>query len=284
MDRSQAMFEQVSKFKKATVFLGEITDKDGKSEVHFFGTGSLVSIQNIFHLVTAKHIIEGFQKAKPDGDIKVFLNTKAGKIKAVSINELRKKLNVDWMFHENKVVDVAIIPIELDIQGDDIAVIPESAFEATDKIFELTDVFYLSLQPGIISPGRINPIIRQGMVSIINDDKTFYIDGFAFPGNSGSPCFLKFSPLFYDKNGPGFFTPDTNNGFKFLGIIGEFLTSKDVAVSQQTGRPRVIFEDNTGLSRVWSVNFLREIIDSQVFRNQIQQIQDIIKNRATAKN
>jgi hypothetical protein len=29
------------------------------------------------------------------------------------------------------------------------------------------------------------------MISLINEDKTFYIDGAAFPGNSGGLVFLK---------------------------------------------------------------------------------------------
>ena len=276
IDRSQAVFQQINNFKKATVFLGEITEKNGKTEINFIGTGTLLYIQDIFHLVTAKHIVENI---KPGTDIKFFLNTKAGGIKYISINEIRKKLNIDWVFHENKLVDIAMIPVLLNPAEDDFTFILESDFESTQNIFELSDLFYLSFQPGIFSPKRINPIIRDGMVSIINEDKTFYIDGFAFPGNSGSPCFLKFSPLFYDKNGPVFFTPDTNNGFKFLGIIGESLTSIDVAVSAQTGRQRVTFEDNTGLSKVWSTDFIREIINSSSFKKQIEKCKNIIKDR-----
>ena len=61
-------------------------------------------------------------------------------------------------------------------------------------------------------------------------------------------------------------------GGKFIGIIGEYLPYKEIAVSVQTGRPRVVFEENTGLSRVWSVEYLNEIIESDAFKDQIENI------------
>ena len=64
--------------------------------------------------------------------------------------------------------------------------------------------------------------------------------------------------------------------FKFLGIIGSYVPYQELAVSMQTGRPRVMFEENTGLSMVWGLAFLKEIIDSDVFQNQINQLDNLI--------
>ena len=61
-------------------------------------------------------------------------------------------------------------------------------------------------------------------------------------------------------------------GGKFIGIIGEYLPYQEVAISTQTGRPRVVFEENTGLSRVWSVNFIREIMESNTFKQQLDKV------------
>ncbi len=61
-------------------------------------------------------------------------------------------------------------------------------------------------------------------------------------------------------------------GGKFIGIIGEYLPYQEVAISTQTGRPRVVFEENTGLSRVWSVNFIREIVESNTFKQQLDKV------------
>ena len=57
-----------------------------------------------------------------------------------------------------------------------------------------------------------------------------------------------------------------------MGLVGEYVPYYEVAVSDQTGHVRVIFEENTGLSRVWSVSYLNEIIDSQLFNAQLEKI------------
>jgi len=61
-------------------------------------------------------------------------------------------------------------------------------------------------------------------------------------------------------------------GGKFIGIIGEYLPYQEVAISTQTGRKRVVFEENTGISRVWSVNFIREIVESNTFKQQLDKV------------
>jgi len=61
-------------------------------------------------------------------------------------------------------------------------------------------------------------------------------------------------------------------GGKFIGIIGEYLPYQEVAISTQAGRKRVVFEENTGLSRVWSVNFIREIVESNTFKQQLDKV------------
>ena len=148
--------------------------------------------------------------------------------------------------------------------------ISDNLFLDTKRLFELYDIFFLSYQPGIRIENKLTPIIRSGTISLINNDKTFYIDASAFPGNSGSPVFLKPSPIRFDAKGISL-GGDVLGG-KFIGIIGEYLTYREVAISEQTGRPRVIFEENTGLSKVWSVSFINEIIDSKEFQKQLDKL------------
>jgi len=47
-------------------------------------------------------------------------------------------------------------------------------------------------------------------------------------------------------------------------------------LSTQTGRPRITFEENTGLPKVWSVEFTKEIIESKVFKKQLERLSKII--------
>jgi len=258
--------------KKTVVFIGRtILDKDKKPQDIFVATGALVQIEDIFHLITAKHVVfdRDGQKLKDD-NLWIAFNTKNGKIVKRFIKSIKEKLNLKWTFHINEKVDLAIIPTALDPQNDDVKVIHSSLFLRIEQLYELYDVFFLSFQPGIPTEEVIKPVIRNGIISRINTDKTFYIDGSAFPGNSGSPVFLKPSPIRFDKSGISLGGDPL--GGKFIGIIGEYLPYKEIAVSVQTGRPRVVFEENTGLSRVWSVEYLNEIIESDAFKDQIENI------------
>lgn len=49
-----------------------------------------------------------------------FFNLRNGQINYRSIDEIKNELKVDWIFHENKTVDIAIIPFCLDPQKDDV--------------------------------------------------------------------------------------------------------------------------------------------------------------------
>lgn len=263
----------IDEIKKTIVFLGTTTEK---GEIQFHATGFLVSIQNIFHLATAKHVVVDSRTGEfIDSGTLAFFNLKDGKIGSRSLDEIKKNLAVTWKFHKNKDVDIAIIPFGLNTQKDDVKAIPDNLFLSTDRLFELYDIFFLSYQPGIQPQKRISPVIRNGTISLINDDKTFYIDAFAFPGNSGSPVFLKPSPIRFDEKGISIGGDPL--GGKFIGIIGEYIPYREVAISTQTGRPRVVFEENTGLSKVWSIPFINYIAESDIFR---QQLNNVIKNES----
>jgi len=262
------MVSLVDEIKKTVVFLGEI-DKEGKPR--FYATGFLVSVQNIYHLLTAKHVVADMETGKlQDDGMLIFFNSKDGRIDARSMENIKQEFNVDWIFHENAEVDVAIIPFGLDPQKDNVKVVPDNLFLLSDRIFELYDVFFLSYQPGIEPQKKISPVIRGGIISIINDDKSFYIDAFAFPGNSGGPVFLKPSLIRFDRKGISIGGDPL--GGKFVGIVGEYIPYQEIAISTQTGRPRVMFEENTGLSKVWSVEFIREIFDSDTFKEQLNKM------------
>ncbi len=236
-------------------------------------TGVLIKVQNIFHLITAKHVVANMRTGElNDDEMLIFLNSKNGNRSIHSIKDMKKKFNVNWIFHEDQAVDIAIIPFGLAILKDDFMVVGDNLFLSSDRIFELYDIFFLSYQPGIETRERISPVIRNGTISMINADKTFYIDGFAFPGNSGSPVFLKPSMIRFDE-GDLPIAKDSLGG-RFIGIIGSYVPYEEVAISTQTGRPRVIFEENTGLSKVWSVDYINEIVNSDVFKKQLEELQN----------
>jgi len=268
------MIKLISEIKKAIVFLGNISEK---GELQINATGFLVNIQGIFHLITAKHVVMEIKDGKftnrlIDDGMCAFFNRKDEKIGFRPIEFIKKDFGVKWIFHENEDVDIAIIPFGLDPQKDDVMTIPENLFLTADRLFELYDVFFLSYQPGIKPKKRISPIIRSGTISLIKEDDMFYIDATAFPGNSGSPVFVKPFPIrFGEREGEFRFGGGPLAG-KFIGIVGEYLPYREIAISTQTHRPRVIFEENTGLSKVWSVTFIKQILESDEFKQQLNKL------------
>ncbi len=255
--------------KKTVVFLGDVVEDRSthNKSINLYGTGFLVKIQEIYYLVTAKHIIKDPDTgALRDGGMFVFLNAKKGNINFRKIEEIKKNFKVDWVFHSNPDVDIAIIPWPLDMANDDVRVVPEELFTKSDRIFELYDIFFISFQPGIDMTTKISPVFKTGTISLVNSDKTFYINASAFPGNSGSPVFLKPSPSRFDD--PSFLIGGGNLDGTFIGMVGNYIAYQEVAVSVQTKRPRIVFEENTGLSKIWSVEYIQEILNSDVFRAQ----------------
>lgn len=269
----------ISESKKTVVFLGEMD----RRKPRFYATGFLVRVEGILHLITAKHVVKDIKSGKfKDSKLHAFFNLKNKGIGSASIKSQKRRFGVNWIFHSNKEVDIAVIPFALH-EKVDFKMIPDNMFLSSDRLFELYDVFFLSYQPGIESRKRICPIFRNGTISIINDDGTFYIDGSAFPGNSGSPVFLKPSAIRFEEKGISIGADKL--GGKFIGVIGEYIPYREVAISAQTGRPRVVFEENTGLSKVWSMAFINEIIESDAFREQLNKVLEIVeKEKAEASS
>lgn len=253
--------------RKSTLFLGI---RNG-NEFKITATAFLVYTQNVFCLITAKHVVMeelngNFTGKLIDENLCAIVNIKNSGYEVRPFSAIKKRDKINWVFHKKPNVDIAMIPFGIDTTRDNIRFVPESNFLSIDTVFETYDVFFLSYQDPISIQKQMIPIFRFGTISLINNDKSFYIDAFAFPGNSGSPVFLKPNVFRYIKG--TVFAGEDPIGGKFIGIIGAYLPYQEVAISQQTGRPRVMFEENTGLALVWSTNYIKDIIQSAEFKNQ----------------
>lgn len=276
----KSLLEQI---KKSIVFIGMFKkNRKGKLRSVLIGTGSLMNIQGTLHLLTAKHITcEVNDKGKilrEREDLHFFVNGKKNGEKTVIATPLKllKKKKINWCFHPNPAVDIAVLPFMIDQKIMDIKTLPTSLFLDIKEIYETNEIFFLSYQPNISNIEKdniISPIVRKGMVSRVNIDETFYIDGFAFPGNSGSPVYMLPAAARFTET--GIKIGGDKLGGKFLGIIGEYIPYEEVAVSIQTKRPRIIFEENTGLSKVWSTSYVVEIFQSRAFKDNIKALKKI---------
>ncbi|QQR77150.1 MAG: trypsin-like peptidase domain-containing protein [Candidatus Moraniibacteriota bacterium] len=253
------MKELISQIKESTVFFGLMRN----NEPVFSGTGFLIQVDDVFYVATAKHVVENNYQ-----QMFIFLNNKNFGVNFKPIEEILSQ-GFSWKKHGNNNVDIALLPFPLAPQLDKAKFIPNSLFiNDISEIQELVDLFFLSFQPGINelkNDNSINPIIRKGVISRINHDKTFFMDGFAFPGNSGSPVFLLPTPVKIKNNSIQIGGPVE---IKLAGVIGAYVPYRDEAISRQTGEVRAIFTENTGIALVHSTALLQDIIRSDDFQEQ----------------
>jgi V8-like Glu-specific endopeptidase len=255
--------EILEEIKKSIVFFGVIKG----DRQYFTGTGCVISLNDVFHLVTAKHVVINPRITE---DLCIFVNDRDGHLSIIEVSDIKDRLDAEWIVHENMDVDLAIIPFPISVETSTKR-IQRNLISGIDQISLLDDVFYLEYQPDI-EIDRVDPIIRIGSISFINKDKSFYIDGTVFPGNSGSPVFMKPAPYFIKGN--EYILSPNPLSFHFIGIISSYIPYEDRAVSLQTMRERIIFEENTGLSRVFSSTLIDEIGDLDRCRRQSERIRD----------
>lgn len=279
----------LTNIKKSIVFIWTLNhinsmDTAGKAftdvKEQFVWTGCLVKIDGIVHLLTAKHVVLNIDQngkvVNQKQNLKIFVNQKISPklVWARDINWLKTKW-LSWIYHNKQEIDIALIPLVLDIGKDDITVLDiQSFWQKVTDLMETDDLFYVAYQPNVSelkTDGNVSPVIRKGSIAKVNNEhKCFYIDWAAFPWNSWSPVF-RLPSIFKDIWPWVQIWPD-RLWWSFLGIINRYVPYQEVAVSTQTGRPRIIFEENTGLSHARSLDVILEIIAQEDFKRQIEKI------------
>lgn len=217
-----------------------------------------------FHtfLVTNKHVLENKQL------ILLRFDTQQGsqaKDYNVDLEQNGKKI---WVCHQSPDVDIAVFQINPKILENDSARF--AFFSLDDHVMTITDmnqngvsegdsIFVLGFPLGIVSAQSKHVISKSGSIARIRDvlagqQSCFLIDANIFPGNSGGPVINRPELSFIQGT-------KAINKSSLIGIVKSYVTYQDVAVSQQTGRPRVIFEENSGLALVETVDNIKVVID-----------------------
>jgi S1-C subfamily serine protease len=176
-----------------------------------------------------------------------------------------------WFSHPKAEVDVAVIPINIKLLREHAMQV--SYFQSVnnvanvDKLNELgvTEgdfVYALGFPMGIVGGERSTVIVRSGSIARIRDalvraNQEYLIDAFIFPGNSGGPVVSKPEALAIQGT-------KSQNAAYLIGIIKSYVSYQDVAVSSQSKRPRIIFEENSGLAAVHPIDFVQEAIKGHV--------------------
>lgn len=252
-NKHTAVFNQ--KWLKALVSI-EVVQDDGNQKP--IGTGFLVQTpSNHIALVTAKHVV--FTK-KGEGPIVSNLayriNNKKGKSFLVLDSFATAKVKSDWI--KSKKYDVACRLI-VRAKTTDFLMIPYSAFLPTKQLQAGAPLFIIGFPLGMRSVEYAMPIVRRATVARPGPDNIL-VDGFVFPGNSGGPVI--YEPCV--RIGKGLSTPILQGDW-LVGLVLSEVSYVEHAISSKTGRPRVTFEDNTGLCNILSADHILELLNTTQF-------------------
>lgn len=216
------------------------------------GTGFLVDSPNKhILLVTAKHVVLD-NTGKIIENLAYRLNDKSGKSILLTDKVCSKLRGGKWFLSDEYDVACRFIYKK---KTSDVLVIPIDMFLKSSELNVGTPLIILGFPMGLRSDEFTVPIARKAMVAR-SDPGNIIVDGFVFPGNSGGPV------IYYPaiKFGKGI-TSGVLNDQKLIGLVSKSINYVDIAVSQQTKRPRVTFEDNAGLSQVVPADAILELIN-----------------------
>jgi S1-C subfamily serine protease len=214
------------------------------------------------YLVTARHVVANRQ------NVKVRVNPsvagQAGQEFEVPSNPPPGQHT--WFYHPDPAIDVAAVRVDYNsLLAAGFAV----GFFEDEHVVLRTDmpgletaagdgVFVLGFPMGLAGSQRNYVIVRQGVIARIsemieNASTTFMIDAFVFPGNSGGPVVLR--PEIVSIEGT-----KANQKASLIGLVTQSRSYVDTAVSGQTGRPRITFEENAGLAEVVPIDYVNAAI------------------------
>lgn len=261
-------------FLDCVVAIGVQNTVNGKVQKNWIGTGFLFGQYVKTHdndnskkdykvyLVTNRHVVNNQQsiilRFNPQNE------QPAKDYPAILFDKKGKQL---WTGHPNPKVDVAVLKININkihdegmkfgIFKSDTDIVTKDNMKK-HGLSEGDFIYALGFPVGLVSKDRQHVVVRSGIISRVRDlyenrSTDFTVDAFVFPGNSGGPVITK----------PEVISIQGTTPFKqaaLVGIIKSYIPYRDVATSKQTGRPRVIFEENTGLSLVEPVDHILETI------------------------
>ena len=221
-------------------------------------------------LVTNQHVIDGLHA------VGVRINDKSGQ--GSKVYELPLFSNGGQrFFEENKAIDLAVISVQLtpwsnQELGPTLIITPESLFSVDQftriGVSEADSVFVLGYPMGLIDVNKNFPFVRMGIVSRIGDflaghSDSIIIDSQIYPGNSGGPVFLEPRPYIDDVWKPPIYPIGTPFPY-LMGVVSGYIPYKETAYSIQTGKPRIEFQENSGLARVIPSSFIIDLINKHI--------------------
>lgn len=275
-------------YKDAVVALGA-DGTDGKR--HWIGTGFMVgrleegsTDRYTIYIITNKHVVKDFNS----------LMVRFNNAESVGVKDLAMPLiqGGKKLYSEHPKADADIVAIQI-LPGAIVANRLKLSFLKLEEhmltlaqmqktgVNEGTLVYALGFPMNLMNEKIKAPICRIGCISRIADafvepDKTdtYLVDAQVFPGNSGGPVFNR--PEIVSIEG----TPN-NHSCNLIGVLSASVTYQEPLISKQTGRVRMIQEENSGLTIVHPVDRIKEVVELEWQRHQIKH--DDEQNREKAE-
>jgi len=256
--------------KKVVTFL--FTDEQSPRPI---GTGFWVAVpakdeqQGLFcYVVTAKHVINGLESVllrlnlthpdQPSGFAKINLTTG----------------NNTPILHSNPAVDIVVIPFAPPADaGVDFKVLQKEMFATSDfrkreTVSEGDEVFFTGLMPQVYGTLRNTPVVRYGRIALMTDEpfvtqdgkaNYIYIEANSYPGNSGSPVFLRFGPI---RQADSIIVG--GDQIMLLGVMHGYLQQGRPVdrINVKSANETLAFFENINIAMVCPVDYLAEILDS----------------------
>lgn len=120
-------------------------------------------------------------------------------------------------------------------------------------------VYALGFPMSLVSEIK-TPICRMGCISRLMDvflqpdrAKYFLVDAQAFPGNSGGPIISKPENV-YSAAGANY------KPARLLGVLSAYIPYRDALISQQTQEIKMVQTENSGLTIVYPVDRIKEVV------------------------
>ncbi len=202
--------------------------------------------------------------------VELRFNLSDSKAKNYTVDLLDSKNNPKWFRHKNDKVDLAVIPLSVPAIKDE--KIQFYYFREDVDVFFAKDfseigvstgdgIFILGFPLGIRGKAQNYAVVKGGIIARFDtellNDHYFYIDSTAYPGNSGGPVIYK--PELVSIQG----TKAVGKS-SLMGVVSKGVSFTERAISEQTGQPRIIFEEQSGLVMVVPMDSVNEVIDQYV--------------------
>lgn len=226
-------------------------------------------------LITNKHVLRDLKDVYVKFNSATEPNSKDYKVILVSRNG-----KPHWVGHPNQNTDVAAIFLSgqflaeesrrFSVVCSDLHICSKEKMK-TGVLNEGDQVFVLGFPMGLVASERQYVICRSGIIARIRDyldDKAgdFLVDAPVFPGGSGGPVVSCPSAIAITDTK----APDRAD---LIGIVKSYVPYIDVAVSTQTNRPRVTFEENSGLTAIEPTEAILETVALAVKRLKNRSVQ-----------